>query len=203
MAKTSNTTTVGEPIVFISSTSEDLRAFRAAAEHAAKLAGFRPEMMEYFGASGRPSLDECLQRVSRAHVVVAITAHRYGWIPESQPPPGGKSITWLECGHADAKEIEVLPHVLDDQADWPVEHRDQYRLDQELQRGAATAELLSEVQRDLTGLRDFKAWLGTRPRATFSSSKDLEIQGTRRAAQVAGTAPGVRSSRAAGTSGSA
>ena len=97
---TRSTSATGDPVVFISSTSEDLTEHRAAAEDAAKLAGFRLEMMEYFGASGRPSMQECLARVSCADVVVVITAHRYGWVPEEQPDDDDKSITWLECEHA-------------------------------------------------------------------------------------------------------
>jgi hypothetical protein len=166
----------GEPIVFISSTSEDLGECRAAAEHAAKLAGFRPEMMEYFGASGRPSLEECLMRVSRADVVVAISAHRYGWVPDDQPDGGDRSITWLECAHADERTKEVLPFLVGEQATWPREHYDKFRLDEAVASDTATPELLAEVQRDLRRLRDFKTWLSTRPRATFTSPEDLKTK---------------------------
>ena len=174
--KKQSTATSGEPTVFISSTSEDLAEYRAAAEHAAKLAGFRPAMMEYFGASGRPSLTECLARVSNAHVVVAISAHRYGWVPDDQPDGDDKSITWLECAHGDGRGAEVLPFLIDPEAAWPVEHRDRHRLDEALVEGTAMPELLAAVQRDMGRLRDFKAWLSTRPRSTFTSSEDLKTK---------------------------
>ena len=163
----------GDRVVFISSTSDDLTEHRAAAEHAAKLAGFRPEMMEYFGASGRPSLKECLDRVGRAHVVVVISAHRYGWVPEDQSNGDTKSITWLECEHADREGAEVLAFVVDDAAEWAPELFDKHPLDEALANGTATSKLLADVQRDMARLRDFNAWLSTRPTVTFRSKEDL------------------------------
>jgi hypothetical protein len=89
------------PAVFISSTSEDLKPYRAAARDAALRAGFRPDMMEYFGVGGtRPPLGECLAKVSASDVVVVLVAHRYGWKPSEPPGDGSKSVTWLECEHA-------------------------------------------------------------------------------------------------------
>ena len=70
------------PRVFISSTSEDLRAFRKAA---AVGAGVLPVMMEYFVASGdRPPLAKCLDLVDSTDLFIVIVAHRYGWVPEDQ-----------------------------------------------------------------------------------------------------------------------
>lgn len=171
-----STTPRGEPIAFISSTTEDLSSFRSAAEHAAKLAGFRVEMMEYFGASGRPSMDECLGRVARADVVVTISAHRFGWIPDDQPPPGGKSVTQLECEYAQDTGIEVLAFIVDANAPWRDEHRDQFRLHQAMTDGTATPELFATVQREVSGLQRFKAWLSTMPRETFQTPDDLEVK---------------------------
>src|ERR1035437_2141552 len=54
------------PTVFISSTSEDLKPYRDAARDAAIGAGLLPKMMEYFVATGGPSLPECLRLVSEA-----------------------------------------------------------------------------------------------------------------------------------------
>jgi hypothetical protein len=78
--------------VFISSTSEDLKPYRDAARDAAIGAGLLPKMMEYFVATGGPSLQGCLRQVSEADVVVAIVAHRYGWVPPDQPAGDCKSI---------------------------------------------------------------------------------------------------------------
>ena len=65
------------PVVFISSTVEDLKPWRAAAREAAIRARFLPDMQEYFVASGdKPPLGQCLDRVSGADVIVVIVAHR-------------------------------------------------------------------------------------------------------------------------------
>ena len=87
-----------DPVVFISSTSEDLEEYRQQAAKAAVASGFAPRIMEYFAATGHaPSLPACLEKVAEAEVVVVIVAHRYGWVPEGPDNPDAKSITWLEC----------------------------------------------------------------------------------------------------------
>lgn len=70
------------PVVFISSTVEDLLPYRAKARDAAIRVGFYPVMQEYFVASDNPPLQECMQRVAQADALVAIVAHRYGWVPK-------------------------------------------------------------------------------------------------------------------------
>lgn len=73
------------PIVFISSTNEDLKPHRAAARDAAISARLLPEMQEYFTADGqRPPLPACLNKVSASDVVVVIVAHRFGWEPKQR-----------------------------------------------------------------------------------------------------------------------
>ena len=86
------------PIVFISSTYEDLTEYREKARDAVIKANCHPKMMEYFEAGGNPPLETCLKKVRPCDVLVVILAFRYGWIPEKQPnPEDNKSITWLEC----------------------------------------------------------------------------------------------------------
>lgn len=97
-------------VVFVSSTVEDLKQYREAARDAALRAGVRPDMQEYFVASGNAPLDECLAKVSAADVVVAIVAHRYGWVPRDQPGRDSKSITWLECEAATQASSELSSH---------------------------------------------------------------------------------------------
>ena len=118
------------PIVFISSTSEDLKDYRQAAAKAARGLGFFPLMMEDFPANGRgPSLDECRREVEKAEVVIAIVAHRYGWVPNDRGEPDAKSITWLECEHAwNATGKEVLGFVVDPNAEWRLDQLESYRL---------------------------------------------------------------------------
>jgi len=80
-----------DPVVFISSTSEDLKEHREQAAKAALASGFSPHMMEYFPASGQaPSLPACLEKVAEAEVVVVLVAHRYGWVPDAPENPGKK-----------------------------------------------------------------------------------------------------------------
>jgi hypothetical protein len=75
----------GAPSVFISSTSDDLKEFRKAADRAASRGGFHQVMMEDFPAAGHAPLDVCRAKVSEADVLVAIVAHRYGCVPADQP----------------------------------------------------------------------------------------------------------------------
>lgn len=161
------------PKVFISSTSEDLKEHRQAVRDAALMSGFEPVMMEYFNAQGgRPPFKACMEIVEGCDVVVAIVAHRYGWIPPDQPGPKvrrTRSITWLECLKARNRKppLEVLPFVLAEKASWPAEFRDSVRLE----RGAPAR----EVTRDVAQLRQFKEWLGGLGfRVEFTDAKDLK-----------------------------
>ena len=163
------------PVVFISSTSEDLKEHRAAARDAAIPAGFLPSMMEYFTASGRrPPLKACLAKVDEADVLVAIVAHRYGWVPDNKRNSEGKSITWLECERAVKKRKEVIAFLVDEKHDWPVKLREAYRTTAALESGNFTAELGQEVQRNLAKLQEFKDWLNSLGlRKTFTTPEDL------------------------------
>ena len=169
--KTQNTV----PVAFISSTSEDLKEHRAAARDAAIPAGFLPSMMEYFTASGRrPPLKACLAKVDEADLVVAIVAHRYGWVPDNKRNSEGKSITWLECERAVKKRKEVIVFLVNEKHDWPVKLREAYRTTAALESGDFTAELGQEVQRNLSKLQEFKDWLNSLGlRKTFTTPEDL------------------------------
>ena len=68
---------------------------RIAAREAVLAVGLRPEMMEYFAATGGPSLADCLDAVSLCDLVVVIAAERYGWVPLDQPTDEAKSITFV------------------------------------------------------------------------------------------------------------
>jgi len=163
------------PIVFISSTAEDLKPYRAAARDAAVGADFLPRMMEYFVASGsKLPLGECLAKVSEADVLVVIVAHRYGWIPSQQPGNDSKSITWLECEQAIRDNKEVLVFLIDETHTWSEEYREEYEITRAIREQRATPALLETVQRNVARLREFKAWLNSRGiRQTFTTSEDL------------------------------
>ncbi|MCP5115929.1 MAG: DUF4062 domain-containing protein, partial [bacterium] len=153
------------PRVFISSTAEDLRPYRAAARDAAIAAEFLLDMQEYFEAVDNPPLEECLERVSQCDLLVVIVAYRYGWRPDD----GEKSITWLECERAKS----VVAFLVDEKHDWPVEYREEYRLVEAAQKGNAV-EVAAEVQANVKRLADFKQWLSKRAiRASFTNPDDL------------------------------
>lgn len=112
--------------VFISSTVEDLEAYRAKARDAAIAAGLLPVMMEYFTASGaRRPLGECMAKVGECDVLVVIVAHRYGWKPKGAR---NKSITWLECDEAVRRGVEVLAFLVDEKYDWPPGMKESHRV---------------------------------------------------------------------------
>jgi len=163
------------PKVFISSTSTDLKDFRLAARDAALKVGFFPLMFEHWAASGRREpLEECLKAVRDCDLLVAIVAHRYGWVPDSQRLSDYRSITWLECESAIKAGKEVLAFVLDENYSWPVELREEYAAIEAVRKGIPTPEELSSIRRGIEELGKFKAWLGSLGiRARFNSSSDL------------------------------
>ncbi|MBZ5622073.1 MAG: SUMF1/EgtB/PvdO family nonheme iron enzyme [Acidobacteriia bacterium] len=156
----------------MSSTSEDLKPYRQAARDAAVSADFHPEMMEDFLASEQhPPLAECMEQVAKAHVLVVIVAHRYGWVPDAADP---KSITWLECLEAHRLGKEVLAFLVDKNCEWPLQLKESYRATEALETGTFTPQLAEEVQRNIAKLEEFKRWLNGRGiRPTFSNPDEL------------------------------
>ncbi len=146
------------PHVFISGTSVDLKPYREAAKKAILDAGCFPHTMEHFPGQDHPPYDVCMAEVDKSDVVVAITAHRYGWVP----PGMEHSITWCECERArDSKpKKQVLAFVVQDSHPWEETLKEAYRLTEALHRNAFTPELGSEVQQAINRLKEFKAWLG-------------------------------------------
>lgn len=104
--------------VFISSTSDDLKAFRAAARLAVLDLQWQPEMMEHFPAEAGYTIDACRRRLEGCDLVLLIVAWRQGWVPEMEQGGNGQdSITKLEIAHADAKKIPVVTLLANDE--WP------------------------------------------------------------------------------------
>jgi len=160
-----------DPVVFISSTSDDLKDHREQAAKAALASGFSPRMMEYFPASGHaPSLPACLEKVAEAEVVVVLVAHRYGWVPDDPSNPDAKSITWLECDHAwNVTGKEVLGFLVDPGCTWPAEWKEDYRLVTERNKPG----ILEEVTRNEKKLAQFKRELSRCARATFTDAASV------------------------------
>ena len=165
-----------DPVVFISSTSDDLKEHREQAAKAALASGFSPRMMEYFPAAGdKPTLAACLEKVGEAEVVVVLVAHRYGWVPDGKENPDAKSITWLECQHAwQAPNKEVLAFLVDPAFAWPAELREDYRLIQGKNLPPRKHnQLRKEVQRNEEKLQDFKKQLSGYLRKTFTDAASV------------------------------
>jgi formylglycine-generating enzyme required for sulfatase activity len=167
------------PIVFISSTCEDLTrtGHRDAARDAAIAAGFHPSMQEYWAAKDNPPLNECMARVANGDVLVVIAAHRLGWVPRDQPGRNRKkhkSITWLECEKAEKEGKDVLAFLVDKDHEWPPDLREEHELGLAARENRLTAKLAEDIQWRLNRLKEFKDSLGKdRVRATFTTPEDL------------------------------
>ena len=166
------------PVVFVSSTAEDLGAYRAAVRDTLLATAYTPRMQEYFVASGaKPPLPACLDKVDEADVVVVLVAHRYGWIPPDQASGGDKSITWLECEHAASEGKEILPFFIEPGYTWPEEQRDRHAIAAAIERGADVGELnelTADVKRRVERLEAFKRWLDSKwIRKHFTTPDDL------------------------------
>lgn len=161
------------PVVFISSTVEDLEEYRGRARDAALKLKSRPEMSENWPAAGAFSLEACQKRVAQADVVVVIVAHRYGWVPEIPGNTEKRSVTWLECIQAEKRGKEILAFLVDPKAQWPAERKEEQRLAQAAVEGGLDQRLIREVTQNLRLLPEFKKWLSLRVRAKFKTPSDL------------------------------
>ena len=68
--------------VFISSTSEDLKAYRDAAQNVVLRYKCKLLAMEYFGAQAKTPKKVCFDEVKDCDIFVGIYAYRYGFIPD-------------------------------------------------------------------------------------------------------------------------
>lgn len=104
--------------VFVSSTSEDLKDYRAVARNVILDMQWQPEMMEHFGAMTQPTVRACCDVVERCDLLVLVVAWRQGWVPSQEQGGNGRdSVTALELAHARAKRIPVL--ILLANRSWP------------------------------------------------------------------------------------
>src|SRR6185369_14379597 len=89
--------------VFLSSTGIDLEEHRKHVSDAVLRLKQAPVAMETFGARPGDPLSVCQQLAQDADALIAIVAHRYGWIPSiDDGGDGNKSITWFEVEAAKA-----------------------------------------------------------------------------------------------------
>ena len=155
--------------VFISSTAIDLGAHRKKVEEALLRLEQLPVEMETFGAKPDDSVSTCRRLAAEADAVVVVVAHRYGWVPSAeQGGDGTKSITWLEAEAALAHDRPVFAFLVDPKAEWSLPREQDQLLD-------STVDPL-KVAAAVKGLQQFKAFLETRIRDTFTTPDNLQAK---------------------------
>jgi WD40 repeat protein len=114
--------------VYLSSTFEDLKDYRAAVFAALEKAGLDVARMEAYTAADERPLDLCLRDVAQSDIYVGLYAWRYGYEPPADHGnPHGKSITELEYRQAEnckLRKLAFLAHS-DTKADWPDRFKDE------------------------------------------------------------------------------
>lgn len=106
--------------VYVSSTSIDLKEYRAAVISALRKTGTTPVCMEDYVAQDMLPVDKCLADVAGSEVYVGIFAWRYGFMPSDYE----QSITELEYRKAIEVSIPTLIFLLDENVGWHDEYRD-------------------------------------------------------------------------------
>jgi tetratricopeptide (TPR) repeat protein len=103
--------------IYISSTFDDLKDYRAAAYRTLRQMQHDVVSMEDYTAGDQRPLDKCLADVAACEVYVGIFAWRYGFIPEKDNPER-KSITELEYRKASQEGKPRLIFLLHPNAEW-------------------------------------------------------------------------------------
>jgi hypothetical protein len=101
--------------VYVSSTFNDLKDYRAQVRLSLRRMGYEDVAMEYYGAIDERPIDRCLQDVALCDVYVGIFAWRYGFIPEGYD----HSITELEYRCAVMNGKSCLIFLVEESASWP------------------------------------------------------------------------------------
>ncbi|MCI9299641.1 DUF4062 domain-containing protein [uncultured Oscillibacter sp.] len=96
--------------IFVSSTYEDLKAYRDEVERSIIYMNQTIKGMEFFGSTPERPLDKCLQTVRECKLYIGIIGMRYGSVEEDS----GKSFTELEYDEAVKNRIPVLIYILDE-----------------------------------------------------------------------------------------
>ena len=138
--------------VFLSSTAQDLVAYRRVADDTILRLSQQAVVMERFGPLPGEPAAECERKARESDVVVCIVAHRYGFVPEK----GKGSITRREVEAAKAAQRDVLAWIVDDAHPW-TEKKEQDRLADPTV--LADPARIAAVAEDVRALGDFKAWL--------------------------------------------
>jgi len=142
--------------VFLSSTAQDLVAYRRVADDTILRMSQDAVVMERFGPLPGEPVAECERKARESDVVVCIVAHRHGFVPDK----GRGSITRREVEAAKAAGREVLVWIVADDFPWTEKKEQDLLTDPTV---LADPGRIAEVAAGVQGLVDFKAWL----RASF------------------------------------
>ncbi len=145
--------------VYVSSTTEDLHDYRAAARAAIRDLGLVPILLERFPAQDAAAVRARRRMLGRAAIYVGIFAQRYGWVPsEAVGGQAGLSIPALEHAWAEEQDTPRLYFMLDPAQPWP-----------------DTPPYVDDDPEAQTQLAAFKARIQDEPGAfTFTTPDDLE-----------------------------
>src|ERR1044071_5091719 len=105
--------------VFLSSTAQDLVAYRKVADDTILRMSQEAVVMERFGPLPGEPVAECERKASECDVVVCIVAHRYGFVPEK----GKGSIPRREVEAAKKAGRDVLVWIVADDHPWTEKRR--------------------------------------------------------------------------------
>lgn len=153
--------------VFLSSTAQDLVAYRQVADDTILRLSQQAVVMERFGPLPGAPVEECERLARECDVTVCIVAHRYGFEPEK----GRGSITRREVEAANAAGRDVLVWIVADDHPW-TEPREQDLIADP--RVIADDERVAEIRAGVAGLLAFKAWLRNNfTPETFTTPDDL------------------------------
>src|SRR5262245_58886627 len=141
-------------LIYVSSTSVDLKEHRANVLQALRAAGHDFLPREEDAGADPPPVEKRLGDLDRCDVYVGLFAWHYGFTP----PGHTQSVTELEYRKAQQKGIPTLVFLLDEEAPWPPQHIDGGapgeraidRLREELKRQVGTQ--FFRTPEELTGL---------------------------------------------------
>jgi tetratricopeptide (TPR) repeat protein len=153
--------------VFLSSTAQDLVAYRQVADDTILRMSQEAVAMERFGALPGEPVAECERKASECDVVVCIVAHRYGFVPDK----GRGSITRREVEAAKAAGRDVLVWIVADDYPWTEKKEQDLLTDPTVLADPAR---VAEVAAGVQALLDFKTWLRSSfTFETFTTPDDL------------------------------
>lgn len=153
--------------VFLSSTAQDLVAYRQVADDTILRLSQDAVTMERFGPLPGTAVEESERLARQSDVVVCIVAHRYGFVPEK----GRGSITQREVEAAKKARKDVLVWIVADDHPWTEKKEQDLLTDPTVLADPAR---VADVVDSLAALGAFKTWLRkTFVCDTFTTADDL------------------------------